>query len=86
MQLKPNHPTAEPASLLRDTALLVDRLLEVRNRLRAIHDTVHGPAPHEVAASNQPPEPVPSIARNVSKAHAVIDNIYESLTDFEKMN
>ena len=71
------------ASLLTDSAEMISRLANIRERIVSLSNQIHGPEPREAAAKAQAPEPSPSIARNLVNAHRVAAEIEDELSRVE---
>jgi hypothetical protein len=69
-------------SLLGDTAELRQRLEQIRQRVSKVADSLHGPEPSPVG-KDLPPEPSPTVHRNLNHCHATASDIERELQRVE---
>lgn len=79
----PQSTQPKNTTLVGDTALLCERLNEIRNRVRDIGDKLHGPEPRDASGSAGVPEPMPHLRRHTDMAFSLITAIESELTRVE---
>ncbi len=76
--------TAPAASTLsEDSARMIDRLQEILGRTIKIGSCLHGSQPRDAGGGKSPPEPEPTIRRNIDRTHQLLGDIEGELSRIE---
>lgn len=75
----------EHPSLMADSASLIEALMEIRQRLSKMADSLHGPIPQEVAGVGKQEPPVPNtVRRNIDTAMRLASSLSDEISRIER--